>query len=89
MDNAGKYGGRVQLYQDGQEDIRKAPFHWQFVPIWPVSVVFSANNAYQTTGLSVVSVGKVSGTGRVDLLTCGMTLVLIDSNSRLRGWGAS
>ena len=59
MDNAGKDGGRVQLHQDGQEDVRKATFHGQFVPIWPVSVVLSANDAYQTTGLSVVSAGKV------------------------------
>ena len=58
MDNAGKDGGRVQLHQDGQEDIRKAPFHGQFVPIWPVSPCFIAKNAYQTTGLGVMSVGK-------------------------------
>ena len=42
MDNAGKDGGRVQLHQDGQEDVRKAQFHGQFVPIWPISAVFSA-----------------------------------------------
>ena len=58
MGNAGKDGGRVQLHQDGQEDIRKALFHWQFVPIWPVSAVFSVKNAYQTTGLGVLSVVK-------------------------------
>ena len=58
MDIAGKDGGRVQLHQDGQEDIRKAPFHEQFVPIWPVSAVFSARKAYQTTGLGVMRVGK-------------------------------
>ena len=58
MDIAGKDGGRVQLHQDGQEDVRKAPFHGQFVPIWPVSAVFSAKKAYQTTGLGVMSVGK-------------------------------
>ena len=58
MDNAGKDGGRVQLHQDGQEDIRKALFHGQFVPIWPVSAVFSAKNAFPTTGLGLVSVGK-------------------------------
>ena len=57
-DNAGKDGGRVQLHQDGQEDVRKAPFHGQFVPIWPVSAVFSARKANQTTGMGVVSVGK-------------------------------
>ena len=58
MDNAGKDGGRVQLHQDGQEDVRKAPFHGQFVPIWPVSAVFTAKEAYQTTGMGAVSVGK-------------------------------
>ena len=58
MDIAGKDGGRVQLHQDGQEDVRKAPFHVQFVPIRPVLAVFSAKNAYQTTGLGVVSVRK-------------------------------
>ena len=55
MENAGKDGGRVQLHQDG---LRKAPFHGQFVPIWPVSAVFSAKKAYKTTGLGVMSVGK-------------------------------
>ena len=54
MDNAGKDGGRVWL----QEDIRKALFHRPFVPIRPVSAVFSAKNAYQTTGLGLFSVGK-------------------------------
>ena len=39
-DNAGKDGGSVQLHQDGQEDVKKAPFLGQFVPIWPVSAVF-------------------------------------------------
>ena len=58
VDNAGKYGRRVQLHQDGQEDVRKAPFHRQFVPIQPFSAVFSAKNAYQATGLGVVIVGK-------------------------------
>ena len=58
MDNAGKDGGMVQLYQDGQEDIRKDPVHGQFTPIRPVSAVFSAKNAYQTSGLGVVVVGK-------------------------------
>ena len=58
MDIAGKDGGRVQLYQDGQEDIRKAPFHRQFAPIWPVSAVCRAKKANQTTGMGVVSVGK-------------------------------
>ena len=58
MDNAGKDGGRGQLHQDGQEDLRKVLFHGQFVPIWPVSALFSAKNAYQTTGLGLVSVGK-------------------------------
>ena len=42
----------------GGSDIRKALFHGQFVPIRPVSAVFSAKNAYQTTGLGLVSVGK-------------------------------
>ena len=58
MDIAGKDGGRVQLHQDGQEDVRKAPFYGQFVPIWPDIAVFSAKNAYQTTGLGLMSVGK-------------------------------
>ena len=58
MDISGKDGGRVQLHQDGQEDVRKATFRGQFVPIWPVSAVFSARKAYQTTGLGVMSVGK-------------------------------
>ena len=58
MDIAGKDGGRVQLHQDGQEDVRKAPFHGQFVPIWPVLAVLSARKANQTTGLGVMSVGK-------------------------------
>ena len=53
-----KDGGRVRLHPDGQEDIRKAPFQVQFVPIWPVLALFSANNDYQTTGLGVVIVGK-------------------------------
>ena len=51
MDIAGKDGGRVQLHQDGQEDVRKAP-------IWPVSAVYTAKKASQTTGMGVVSVGK-------------------------------
>ena len=38
--------------------VRKALFHGQFVPIQPVLAVFSAKNAYLTTGLVVVSVGK-------------------------------
>ena len=58
MDNAGKDSGRVQLHQKGQEGVRKAPFHGQFVPIWPVAAVFSAKEAYKTTGLGVMSVGK-------------------------------
>ena len=58
MDNAGKDGGRVQLHQDGQEYVRKALFHGQFVPIWPVFAMFPVKNAYQTTGLGLVSVGK-------------------------------
>ena len=58
MDIAGKDGGRVQLHQDGQEDVRKALFHGQFVPICPVSAVFSARKANHTTGMGVVSVGK-------------------------------
>ena len=56
MDSAGKDGGRVQLHQDGQEDVRKAPFYGQIAPVWPVSVVFSAVGAYQSTGKGVVSV---------------------------------
>ena len=39
--------------------VRKAPFHGQFVPIWPVSAVFTAKEANQTTRMGVVSVGKV------------------------------
>ena len=66
MDNAGKDGGRVQLHQDSQEDVRKAPFYGQIAPIWPVSVVFSAASAYQSTGMSLVSVGEGQGTDRVD-----------------------
>ena len=58
MDNAGNGVGRVQLHQDGQEDVRKALFHGQFSPILLVLVVFSANNAYQTTGLGLVNVVK-------------------------------
>ena len=58
MDIAEKDSGRVQLHQDGQENVRKAPFHGPFVPIWPVSAVFSAMKANQTTGFGVVSVGK-------------------------------
>ena len=58
MDNAGKDGWRVQLHQDGQEYVRKAPFHGQLVPIWPVSTVLTAKKANQTTGMGVVSVGK-------------------------------
>ena len=52
-------GGRVQLHQDGQEDVRKALFHGQFAPIWPVSTVITAKKANQTTGMGLVSVGKV------------------------------
>ena len=51
VDIAGKDGGRVQLHQDDQEDVRKAPFHGQFVPIWPVSTMFTAKKANQTTGM--------------------------------------
>ena len=58
VDIAGKDGGRVQLHRDGQEDVRKAPFHGKFAPIWPVSAVFSAKEVYQTIGLGVVRVGK-------------------------------
>ena len=58
MDSEGKDGGRVQLHQDGQEDVRKAPFKGKFAPIWPVSAVFTAKKANQTTGMGVVSVGK-------------------------------
>ena len=39
VDNAGTDGGRDQLHQDGQEDIRKDPFHGQFAHFWPVSAV--------------------------------------------------
>ena len=53
-----KDGGRVQLHQDGQENVRKALFHGQFALIWPVSAVFSAKKADQTTGLGVMSAGK-------------------------------
>ena len=67
MDNAGKDGGRVQLHQDGQEDVRKAPFYGQIAPIWPDSVVFSATSAYQSTGMGVVSLGEGQGTDRVDI----------------------
>ena len=57
-DNAGKDCGRVQLHQDGQEDVRKAPFHGQFASIWPVPTMFTAKEANQTTEMGVVSVGK-------------------------------
>ena len=66
MDNAGKDGGRVQ---EGQEDVRKAPFYGQIAPDWPVSVVFSAASAYQSTGKGVVSVGEGQGIDRVDMGT--------------------
>lgn len=56
MDNAGKDGEGVQLHQAGQEDVRKALFHGQFGP--PISAVFSAKKAYQTTGHGAVSMGK-------------------------------
>ena len=42
VDNAGKDGGRVQLHQDGQKDIRKDLLYVQFALIRPVSAVFSA-----------------------------------------------
>ena len=58
MDNAGKDGGRVQVHQDGQEGVKKAPCHGQCAPIWHDSAVFSAKKADQTAGLGVVSVGK-------------------------------
>ena len=58
MENARKYGGRDQPHQDGQENVRKALFHGQFAPIWPVLAVFTAKKANQTTGMGVVSVGK-------------------------------
>ena len=69
MDSAGKDGGRVQLHQDGQEDVRKAPFYGQIAPVWPVSVEVSATSAYQSTGMGVVSVGEGQGTDRVDMGT--------------------
>ena len=58
MNIAGKDGGRVQLHQDGQEDVSKAPFHRQFAPIWPVSAMFTAKEANQTTEMGELSVGK-------------------------------
>ena len=69
MDNAGKDGGRVQLHQDGQEDVRKALFYGQIAPDWPVSVVVSAACVYQSTGKGVVSVGEGQGIDRVDMGT--------------------
>ena len=57
MDNAGKDGGRVLLRQDGQEDVRKAPLYGQFAAML-VFAMFSAKNAYKTSGMGVVSVGK-------------------------------
>ena len=69
MDSAGKDGGRVQLHQDGQEDVRKAPFYGQIAPVWPVSVVVSVAGAYQSTGIGVVSVGEGQGTDRVNMGT--------------------
>ena len=44
------------------EDVRKAPFYGQIAPNGPVSVVFSAASAYQSTGMGVVSVGEGQGT---------------------------
>ena len=69
MDSAGKDGGRVQLHQDGQEDIRKGPFYGQIAPDGPVSVVVAAASAYQSTGMGVVSVGEGQGTDKVDMGT--------------------
>ena len=69
MDSAGKDGGRVQLHQDGQEDVRKAPFYGQIAPVWPVLVVVPATSAYQSTGMGVVSVGEGQGIDRVDMGT--------------------
>ena len=69
MDSAGKDGGRVQLHQDGQEDVRKVPFYGHIAPDWPVSVVVSAASVYQLTGMGVVSVGEGQGTDRVDMGT--------------------
>ena len=50
--------------------------------------VFSAQSAYQTTGMGKVSVGVGQGTGRVDMWS-GWPPVLVDSNSKLCGRGAS
>ena len=69
MDNAGKDGGRLQLHQDGQEDVRTTPFYGQIAPDWTVSVVVSAVGAYQSAGMGVVSVGEGQGTDRVDMET--------------------
>ena len=41
--------------------VRKGPFYEQFAPTLPVS----AESAFQTTGIGVVSLGEVQGTGRV------------------------
>ena len=57
------------ISQEGQEDVRKAPFYGQIAPVWPVSVVFSAASVYQLTGMGVVSVGEGQGTDRVDMGT--------------------
>ena len=64
MDNAGKDGGRVQLHQDGQEDVRKAPFHGQFVPIWPVSAMFSAKK------VKPQKICFISGESRISSVRC-------------------
>ena len=41
--------------------VRKGPFYGQFAPTLPVST----ESAYKTTGIGVVSLGEVQGTGRV------------------------
>ena len=64
--------------------VRKGPFYEQFAPTLPVS----AESAYQTTGIGVVSLGEVQGTGRVYMWS-GWCPVLVDSNTRLHGQGAS
>ena len=60
VDNAGKDGMRVQLHQDGQEDVRKDLFHLAWFS-HVLSLECLPNN------WNVFSVGKGPGTGRVDM----------------------
>ena len=61
MDNAGKDGGRVQLHQDVQEDIRKAPFMGTRL------ACFNSASVFQSTQMGVVRMGEGRGTDKVDM----------------------